>query len=99
MISERFKTQSKMHQLGPSHYKKLNDINNRLNKLNDLFIDGDIAAADYHKTKNRYQNIFRELKVKEEAQNKQSETLELYKKNLKILTIYLLTLKLLKKGN
>lgn len=83
MIMERFKTQSKMHKLGPSHYKKLNEIDNRLNKLNDLFIDGDIDADDYHKTKNRYQNIFRELKVKEEAQNKQSEILEVYKKGLK----------------
>ena len=42
-----------------------------------------IDADDYHKTKNRYQNIFRELKVKEKAQNKQSEIIEVYKKGLK----------------
>ena len=82
LIAERFKSQRETQKLGPSHYKKINNIKSRLEKVQDLFIDGDIDADDYHKTKKRYQNILDELKDKESIQSKQSDILEVYKKGL-----------------
>jgi site-specific DNA recombinase len=65
-----------------SHYKKIKDIEDRLHKVQDLFVDGVIDADDFHKTKNRYQSSLEELKTKGEQGNKQSEIIEIYKKGL-----------------
>jgi site-specific DNA recombinase len=82
MIAERIKSQSKSQEIGPSHYKKIKDMEDRLNKVQDLFVDGAIDADDFHKTKNRYQSSLEELKTKGEQCNKQSEIIETYKKGL-----------------
>lgn len=75
MIQERYKEQSKTQVLGPSHYKKVSEINQRLEKLQDLFIDGEMEANDYQKAKIRYETILNELKSKETQQTHQKDIL------------------------
>ena len=57
-------------------------MEDRLDKVQDLFVDGVIDADDFHKTKNRYQNSWEEMKTKGEQCNKQSEIIETYNKVL-----------------
>lgn len=83
MITQRVKSQNKTQKIGPSHFKKLADIENRLHKIQDLFVDGNMDAEDYHKTKNRYKTILDKLKTKESQQNKQADILDIYKKGIK----------------
>ncbi|WP_394330380.1 recombinase family protein [Siansivirga zeaxanthinifaciens] len=82
MIKDKFKLQSKTQALGPNHYKKLSDINERLEKLQDLFIDGKIDSNDYQKAKIRYETTFNELKDKEKQQTNQNEILNTYRNGL-----------------
>ncbi|MDA0889501.1 MAG: hypothetical protein O2918_08020, partial [Bacteroidetes bacterium] len=82
MIQERYKEQSKTQVLGPNHYKKVSEINQRLEKLQDLFIDGEMESNDYQKAKIRYETILNELKSKEIKQTHQKDILNTYKNGL-----------------
>ncbi|WP_338357252.1 hypothetical protein [Yeosuana marina] len=83
MVEERFKTQTKSHILGPKHYEQANNLEQKLIKLQDLFIDGELDRNEFHQAKNRYENLLNELKEKEEAQKKKSEILKIYKQGFK----------------
>jgi len=82
LVKEKFEEQYKQQNLGPSHYKKINDINERLNRLQDLYIDGKMDAIDYQKAKVRNETILNELKSKEKQQFNKKEILDTYKNGL-----------------
>ncbi len=82
MIQERFRKQTKTQLLGPSHYTKINELEDKLIKLQDLFIGGEIGSNDYREAKTRYENILNELKSKQELQSKQSDVLGIYKRGI-----------------
>ena len=65
MIKEKLKLQSKTPALGPSHYKKVSEQELRLQKLQDLYVDGKMDNIDYIATKKRYKDILDSLKEKE----------------------------------
>jgi site-specific DNA recombinase len=83
MIQQRFKEQTKTNTLGPKHYQQVKNLETKLIKLEDLFIDGEFNSIAFHKTKQRYENILNELKEKEVLQKKNSEILFTYKNGLK----------------
>jgi hypothetical protein len=62
MIKERIKEQTRTQKLGPSHYKRMKGFENKLIKLQDLFIDGEMDSNDYRQAKTRYEIILSELK-------------------------------------
>jgi dTDP-4-amino-4,6-dideoxygalactose transaminase len=82
LVKEKFEEQYKQQNFGPSHYKKINDINERLNRLQDLYIDGKMDAIDYQKAKVRNETILNELKSKEKQQFNKKEILDTYKNGL-----------------
>ena len=83
MIKERIKSQTKQNALGAKHYEAVKNLEDKLIKLQDLYVDGDIDRNDYLAAKKRYQDVLDELREKESEQKKASEILEIYKQGLK----------------
>ena len=55
----------------------------KLLKIQDLYIDGDLSKEEYQKAKMRCQNLVNELKEKEKQLEKKQEVFLLYKNGLK----------------
>ncbi|GAA4813075.1 recombinase family protein [Litoribaculum gwangyangense] len=82
IIKDQLKKQLQATKLGPKHYEKVTLVSNKLIKLQDLFIDGQMDKKEYSQAKKRYQDILDELQCLEENQNKQKAIFETYKKGL-----------------
>jgi site-specific DNA recombinase len=82
IIKEQLKKQLLTSKLGPKHYEKVKLISDKLIKIQDLFIDGQMDKTEYSQAKKRYQDILDELLLLEQNQNKQKEIFETYKKGL-----------------
>jgi hypothetical protein len=67
-------------QLGAKHYENVKNIEAKIERLQDIYIDGDIDKEEYQIAKTRYENIYAELKEKERKATNEKEVLELYKK-------------------
>ena len=79
IIKEKLTQDTKQKALGPKHYEHLNSIEDKLVKLQDLYIDGDIDKEGYESAKERYENIRAELKSKEASSEDNKKLVELYK--------------------
>ena len=79
MIKEELHLQIGKNQLGPKHYEQIKQMENRLEKLQDAFLEGDVSKEDYHSSKLRYHSILDELKLKEEEKSSKEEILNLIK--------------------
>ena len=55
----------------------------KLVKIQDLYIDGDLSKEEYQKAKKRCQNLIDELREKEKQLEKKQEVFQLYKNGLK----------------
>ena len=83
LIKEEFAKIDKQSGVGPKHYEKLNNLEEKLLKIQDLYIDGDLSKEEYQKAKMRCQNLINELKEKEKQLEKKQEVFQLYKNGLK----------------
>ena len=79
IIKEKLTEETKQKALGAKHYENLNSIEDKLIKLQDLYIDGDMDKAGYESAKQRYENIRAELKSKEATSEDSKKLIELYK--------------------
>ncbi|WP_366051363.1 recombinase family protein [Flavobacterium sp.] len=79
IIKENLTEETKQKALGAKHYENLNSIEDKLIKLQDLYIDGDMDKAGYESAKQRYENIKAELKSKEATSEDSKRLVELYK--------------------
>jgi site-specific DNA recombinase len=79
IIKEKLTEENKQKVLGPKHYEHLKSIEDKLVKLQDLYIDGDIDREGYESAKERYDNIRAELKSKEATSEDSKKLVELYK--------------------
>ena len=80
MIKEALYDEREKKQLGAKHYEKVKSIKAKLDRLQDIYLDGDIDKEEYLIGKTRYENIYIELKDKEIEAINEKEVLELYKK-------------------
>jgi hypothetical protein len=80
MVKEALYDEREKKQLGAKHYEKVKNIEAKLERLQDIYIDGDIDKVEYQIAKSRYENIHFELKDKETEAINEKEVLELYKK-------------------
>ena len=55
----------------------------KLVKIQDLYIDGDLSKEEYQKAKMRCQKLVDELREKEKQLEKKQEVFQLYKNGLK----------------
>ena len=70
LIKEEFTKIDKQNGIGPKHYQKLNNLEEKLLKIQDLYIDGDLSKEEYQKAKMRCQNLINELREKEKQLEK-----------------------------
>ena len=83
IIKEKLTDETKQKALGAKHYENLNSIEDKLIKLQDLYIDGDMDKAGYESAKQRYENIRVELKSKEATSEDSKKLVELYNRATK----------------
>ena len=62
MIKEALTKQSGKTELGPKHYEKVKSIEEKIIRLQDLYIEGNIEKSEYKVAKERYKLIHEELK-------------------------------------
>jgi hypothetical protein len=82
MIEKRFNQQTKFKKLSPKHYQEIESIEQKLIKLQDLYLDGEFNSDEYKNAKKRFQTRLNELKQIEEAFKKSKDVLNTYKKGL-----------------
>ena len=62
MIKEALTKQTEKTELGPKHYEKVKSIEEKIIRLQDLYIEGNIEKSEYKVAKERYKLIHEELK-------------------------------------
>jgi hypothetical protein len=80
IIKEKLTQETKQKALGAKHYENLNSIEDKLIRLQDLYIDGNMDKVGYESAKQRYETIHAELKSKETTPEDSKKVLDLYKK-------------------
>ncbi len=83
LIEDRFKQQTKYKSLSPKHYQEVDSLEQKLIKLQDLYLDGEFDANEYQSAKRRYQQRLNELEDVKKAFNVSKEVLNVYKNGLK----------------
>ncbi len=79
-IKEKLTSETSQKALGPKHYENLKSIEGKLERVQDLYIDGNMCKSDYESAKERYENLRIELKSKEASSEDNLKLIELYKK-------------------
>ena len=88
ILKEEFKKIDATNPLGPKHYEKLTGLKDKLTRIQDLFIDGELSKEEYQQAKQRCQVLIEELEEKEIKLGKKKEIFDTFKKGLtKIQTI------------
>ena len=76
-------------EIGPKHFENVKKMEDKIIRLQDLFIEGEIDKIEYEQAKKRYQSILQELKQKEEGLKDKKNLLKTYEFALaKLLTIH-----------
>ncbi|MEY3499141.1 MAG: hypothetical protein RL308_810, partial [Bacteroidota bacterium] len=68
--------------LGPKHYEKVKNIEDKLVRLQDLYIEGNIEKSEYKIAKDRYDTIRQELKSNEVELKDKKRVFEIYENAL-----------------
>ena len=82
IIKEQLAKQSESKQLGTKHFEQINKIEQKIERLQDMFVEGEINKNDYQITKTRYENIYLELKEKEKVSIGEKEAFQIYQTGL-----------------
>lgn len=64
--------------MGPKHYEKVKGIEDKLVRLQDLYIEGNIDKSEYKIAKERYDKIHQELKSNEVELEDKKRVIEIY---------------------
>jgi len=89
MIKSELVTKESKSELGPKHFENVSKIEEKLIRLQDLYIDGNIGKNEYEDAKKRYTDIHQELKQKEEGQKNKKDVLKTYEDTInKLKTIH-----------
>ncbi|MDI1317055.1 MAG: recombinase family protein [Flavobacterium sp.] len=87
IVKEQLAKQTESKQLGPKHFEQVDKIEQKIERLQDMFVDGEIDKNDYQITKTRYENIYLELKDKENDTIDKKDVIQLYQKGLNKLDV------------
>ena len=80
MVLEGLSAEKDKKMLGPKHYEKVKQMEVKMERLQDLYVDGEMDKKEYEDAKERYKDIYNELKQLEIVAIDEKEILELYKK-------------------
>ena len=79
-MKEQLSNSAESTKIGPKHFENIKKIEQKLERLQDMFVDGEIDKTDYQTTKIRYENLIAELKEKENKVIDEKSIMELYQK-------------------
>lgn len=79
LVKEEISKQNKTQILGPKHYEKVENLKQKLNRLQDIYLDGEIDKEEYQTAKKRYTTIYEELKAKEADTIHDNDIVKTYK--------------------
>ncbi|WP_396137263.1 recombinase family protein [Flavobacterium sp.] len=82
MIKDELLKQTGKSELGPKHYEKVKNIEDKLVRLQDLYIEGNIEKSEYKIAKERYDTIHHDLKSSEGEQKDKKRVFEIYQSAL-----------------
>ena len=80
IVKEQLSNSAESTKIGPKHFENIKKIEQKLERLQDMFVDGEIDKTDYQTTKIRYENLIAELKEKENKVIDEKSIIELYQK-------------------
>jgi hypothetical protein len=83
MIKETLTKQHGKSELGPKHYEQVKNIEEKIIRLQDLYVEGNIEKSEYKIAKERYTKIHEELKSKEGDLKDKKSVIEIYENALK----------------
>ena len=83
MIKETLTKQHGKSELGPKHYEQVKNIEEKIIRLQDLYVEGNIEKSEYKIAKDRYTKIHEELKSKEGDLKDKKSVIEIYENALK----------------
>ncbi|KAB1155495.1 hypothetical protein [Flavobacterium luteum] len=78
MIKDQLVKQSGNEASGPKHYEKIKSIEDKLVRLQDLYIKGNIDKSEYKIAKERYDKIHQELKSNEVELEDKKRVIKIY---------------------
>ncbi|GAA3594727.1 recombinase family protein [Flavivirga amylovorans] len=82
MIERRFKEQTKSKKLSPKHYQEIDSLEQKLAKLQDLYLDGEFDSTEYRNAKERYSKKLNQLREKQDNLKESNKVLSIYKNGL-----------------
>ena len=83
LIEQRINAQTKNERLSPKHYTEVESLEQKLIRLQDLYLDGEFNSTEYQNAKSRIQSRLNELKDVQTAFQKSKEVMDIYKNGLK----------------
>ncbi|WGK95160.1 MULTISPECIES: recombinase family protein [Flavobacterium] len=83
IIKEKLLEDTNRKVLGPKHHENVKSIEDKLVKVQDLYIDGGIDKSGYESAKERYENLLADLKSKEISSEDNKKLIDLYSKATK----------------
>ena len=83
IIKHEFDKIDKQNGVGPKHREKLKNLEAKLLKIQELYIDGDLTKEEYQNHKKQLQNLISEVKDRQIQFSKKKEVFNLYKNGLK----------------
>jgi len=78
ILKDQLLKQSGKVELSPKHFEKVKNIEDKLIRLQDLYIKGNIEKSEYKIVKERYDGIHEELKSKEVELKDRKRVIEIY---------------------
>ncbi|WP_073193257.1 recombinase family protein [Psychroflexus salarius] len=83
LIEKEFKQLAKKRGIGPKHYEKKRNLETKLERIQELYIDGDLTKDEFKQAKNRIQKLIKELEEKEKQFANKASVEKVYKEGLK----------------
>ena len=79
VIKERLIKDSQSNDIGPKHYQKIRELEEKMVKIQDMFIDDKIDKQAYDQSKKRCEEMLEELRGKEQTEMDKKAVFNVYK--------------------
>lgn len=80
VVKEQLTKEAELNKIGPKHFEQIKKLEHKLERLHDMYVDGEIDKSDYQTTKIRYENIIAEFKERENKVTDEKGIFDLYQK-------------------
>ena len=79
VIKDKLSKDKQSNAIGPKHYQMINELENKLVKIQDMYIDDKIDKTAYEQSQKRFENQLSELKQKEQTTQNTNDVFNTYR--------------------